>query len=298
MKSLTIVTHSGRFHADDCFAVAALLILVENKPVAARVVRTRDEAVITEGDIVVDVGGVHDPKKARFDHHQAGGAGKRENGVPYASFGLVWKEYGLELSGSEIVARAIDVKLVQPIDAYDNGETLYSPERESVQPYLIDNIVGAFVPTWKEENDSQAVDRAFQRAVAIAKELLSREIKKIQDKFEAEKYVREAYEKAEDKRLLILEGNYPWRDVADTLREVLFVVHPSDAHWHILAVRKNLYEFASRKNLPAAWAGKREAELAAVSGVKDAIFCHNKLFIAVARSREGAIELAQKALKA
>jgi len=36
----------------------------------AEIVRTRDQTVLDTCDIVVDVGGVYDPKKERFDHHQ------------------------------------------------------------------------------------------------------------------------------------------------------------------------------------------------------------------------------------
>ena len=56
--------------------------------------RTRDEERITKADYVFDVGGIYDPSINRFDHHQPGGAGKRENDIPYAAFGLVWKTYG------------------------------------------------------------------------------------------------------------------------------------------------------------------------------------------------------------
>ena len=87
---MKIVTHSGSFHQDELFAVAALLFIFPD----AEVIRTRDDAVIKSADIAVDVGGIDDPNKERFDHHQEGGAGKRANGIPYASFGLVWKKYG------------------------------------------------------------------------------------------------------------------------------------------------------------------------------------------------------------
>ena len=87
-KKIKIVTHSSGFHTDDVFAVATLLIMLgENADV--EIIRSRDMEVIKTGDYVVDVGGVHDPVTNRFDHHQAGGAGKRENDIPYASFGLV-----------------------------------------------------------------------------------------------------------------------------------------------------------------------------------------------------------------
>ncbi len=47
-----------------------------------------------------------------------------------------------------------------------------------------------------------------------------------------------------------------------------------------------LGEFANRKDLPEAWAGRADAELAEVTGVPDARFCHAGRFMAVAGSRE------------
>jgi uncharacterized UPF0160 family protein len=63
-------------------------------------------------------------------------------------------------------------------------------------------------------------------------------------------------------------------------------------------VPANPETFEARKDLPAAWAGLRDAELAAVTGVPDAVFCHNNLFIAAARSFEGILKMAQQALEA
>ena len=88
-----IATHNGNFHADDVFAVAAL----KNIFPAAKLIRTRDLAVIANADIVVDVGGIFDTETNRFDHHQKGGAGARDNGIPFSSFGLIWQKYGLTI---------------------------------------------------------------------------------------------------------------------------------------------------------------------------------------------------------
>jgi uncharacterized UPF0160 family protein len=51
-------------------------------------------------------------------------------------------------------------------------------------------------------------------------------------------------------------------------------------------------------DLPERWAGLRDAELAAVSGVTDSVFCHSNLFIGGARSFGGAVQLAELALAA
>ena len=55
--------------------------------------------------------------------------------------------------------------------------------------------------------------------------------------------------------------------------------------------------FDARADLPASWAGLRDADLAAVTGVPDAKFCHNGRFIAAAKSYEGIRQLARLALQ-
>ena len=79
----------------------------------------------------------------------------RENGVPYAAFGLLWRKFGpvffvskcTEGQISEAVQR-FDESFVQPLDLDDNtgcGNMLAS-------------IIGAFNPYWDENSDS---DRNF-----------------------------------------------------------------------------------------------------------------------------------------
>ncbi len=121
MKKTLIVTHSGSFHSDDVFAVAALLLWLAKESITAEVLRSREPKDCQRADYVVDVGGEYDISRNRFDHHQPGGGGSRPEGIPYASFGLVWKQIGPALAGSDEVAQAIDRKLVMPIDAPDNG---------------------------------------------------------------------------------------------------------------------------------------------------------------------------------
>ena len=83
--------------------------------------------------------------------------------------------------------------------------------------------------------------------------------------------------------------------------EPLFVVVPRLGEgdkmiWRTGAIRDNLGSFINRRSFPVAWAGKREKELAEITGVSDALFCHNKLFVAYAKSKEGALALAKLAL--
>lgn len=54
--------------SDEALAVALLKRTEEFKD--ATLVRTRDPKKLEECDIVIDVGGVYDPSRHRYDHHQ------------------------------------------------------------------------------------------------------------------------------------------------------------------------------------------------------------------------------------
>lgn len=290
---IKVVTHSGNFHADEILAVAALEIYFNGNPY--EVVRTRDAEVIKMGDYVVDVGGEYDPSRNRFDHHQEGGAGVRENGIPYSSFGLVWKHFGVAITGSLEIAEAIDRKLGWPIDMGDNGVSSYHITEYGVHPYLMHNIVAAYRPTWQEAG---VEDERFFELVKLCKRIIEREIATEHDKLVGAKEVERAYELAEDKRIIVLENYYPWNEVLAGKPEPLYVVKPKrqNTGWEVDCVRTDVHGFVNRKNLPAEWAGKVGETLQQVTGVPDAVFCHNNLYVAVTKTKEGAIKLAQMAI--
>ncbi len=292
-----IITHNGNFHADDCFAVATLQIIFEKNKENFKVIRTRDEKIIKDGDFVVDVGGVYDSDKNLFDHHQIGGAGERKNKIPYAAFGLVWKHFGENLCESKDVAERIDKNLVQAIDANDIGIDVSKVMFDEFHIYTITDVIDIFMPTWKESNIDK--DVAFLNAVKMAKKILKREIKITSDYVEGEKQVIDVYNNTEDKRIIIFDKNYSGKRMLNKFKEPLFTIGPNADNdtWVVNTVRIDNNSFKNRKDLPESWAGKKGDELAQVSGVKDAIFCHTKKFIAVAKSKKGAIDLAKKALK-
>ncbi len=286
----TIVTHGGSFHPDDVFAVATLLL----KYPEAKVVRTRDKEVIASADIVVDVGMTYDPAGRRFDHHQAGGAGARANGIPYASFGLVWKEFGSELAGRE-AARLIDEKLVMSIDAPDNGVSVYTERFENVRPYTIGDFMYSYFVSG--EGDEQTLYHLFMSLVEISKGLLEREIKKAEERVRGMKEVEDIFHNTADKRLIVLEKDLPWEPVLVTKPEAIFVIYQRrEGNWGVKGVPVANKGFERRKLLPESWAGKEKEELRAVSGVADAVFCHQHRFLAGAETKEGALKLAEIAL--
>jgi uncharacterized UPF0160 family protein len=290
---MKIVTHNGGFHADDVFATAALTLLYPD----ARVVRSRDDEVITSGDIVIDVGGKCDPGLKRFDHHQSGGAGIRENGIPYAAFGLVWREYGEEIAGSRHIQAIIDETIASPIDAIDNGVDISKPVYPGVREYNISSIISSFLP----QLDDDSPDDKFNAAVSFARDLLLREINNAKIEAADSKELVSIAKKASGP-ILVLDRFMRGKDVLIDFPSILYVVYPGrpawgDNRWYVKTVRKSADTFESKRLLPSAWAGKNGKELEEASGVKGALFCHKGRFLTAAQTKEGAIKLANEALK-
>lgn len=287
MSNQTIVTHNGNFHADDVFSVALFKRILPS----FEVIRTRDPEVIAKADIVLDVGLEYDPERDRFDHHQRGGAGARENGIPFSSFGLIWQKYGVEAcEGNEEVAAAVDAGLVSTIDAIDCGYV------EGVQEGIsLSHTIGMFNPTWQEEGD---FDAAFDEAVEFASRVLARFIAAASGGISAKAVVAKAIENAADPRVIVLEQYTPWKRTVRTMsEEALYVLYPSQTgEWRIQTVPVEHGSFENRKPLPNAWAGLSGAELQQVTGIDDAMFCHNGLFIAGAASFESTMKMAEMAV--
>lgn len=298
-KNKILITHNGAFHADDLFASATLFILNKGN---VKIIRTRNPEIIKKGDYVYDVGGRYDEERHLFDHHQKGGAGSRSNGIPYSSFGLIWKIYGKQICGDEEVAIKIDQKIVQPIDAVDNGVDIIIPKFNGINPYSAQSIFLAYYPTWKEAVTN--LDKIFKREVKKIIKLLSREIEIALADVEGERIIIDAYNKAGDKKIIILNNRLPRyliQDVLATLSEPIYFIYPNGYNnsWKVEAVRKDLTTHKSRKLFPESWRGlMNDNELIEVTGIKDIIFCHQSGFLLNVKSKEGALKLARKALLA
>jgi len=288
MNDKTIATHDGNFHADDVFSIAALKSVFPS----FELIRTRDLELIGKADIVVDVGGEYDADTDRFDHHQRGGAGERENGIPYSSFGLIWQKYGLEIcQGNQDVANAVDSGLVSTIDAIDCGHV-----KGAVEGISLSQTIGMFNPTWQEEGD---FDSCFDEAVDFASRVLIRFIASANGGISAKEIVAKAIDNAEDPRVIVLEKYTPWKRTVQALsEEALYMIYPSQTgQWRIQAVPVELGSFENRRSLPKQWAGLSDNELKEVTGIEDAMFCHNGLFIAGAESFESTMKMATIALQ-
>lgn len=288
MNDKTIVTHNGNFHADDVFSIAALKSIFPS----CKLIRTRDLDVIAKADIVIDVGGEYNSETGRFDHHQRGGAGQRENGIPYSSFGLMWMNYGLVLcQGNQEVANAVDSGLVSKIDAIDCGhvEGIY-------EGISLSQTISMFNPTWQENSH---FDSCFDEAVDFASRVLARFIASASGGIRAKTIVAKAINSAQDPRVIVLEKYTPWKRTVHALSDkALYMIYPSQTgQWRIQTVPVEPGSFEDRKPLPKEWAGLSDQALQDASGIDDAMFCHNGLFIAGAETFESTMEMASIALQ-
>ena len=288
MNDKTVVTHDGNFHADDVFSIAALKCIFPS----FNLIRTRNNEIINSADIVLDVGGEYNPDNGRFDHHQRGGAGQREDGIPYSSFGLIWKKYGVQIcQGDQEVAESVDAGLVSVIDAIDCGHTTGVSTGISLS-----HTISMFNPTWQEEGD---FDACFNQAVTFASQVLARFIASVNGGISAKTIVAKAIDDAQDPRVIVLQKYTPWKRTVHSLsKEALYVVYPSQTgQWRIQTVPVELGSFEDRKALPKSWAGLNGEALKQVTGIDDAMFCHNGLFIAGCESYSSTMKMAEIALK-
>jgi uncharacterized UPF0160 family protein len=303
-KRKILVTHDGSFHADDIFACATLFLVLEKKNEKGKVCRTRNEEKIKKADYVFDVGGIYDPEKNRFDHHQKGGAGIREKNevpIPYSSFGLVWKKYGEFLCVSKEAALEIEKKIVIPVDAKDNGIDLNKPFFDGIEPYSADKIFLAFSPTFLEKDKN--IDKIFKQEVKKIISLLKREIEIAQADFLGKKSIKDSYYKSEDKRIIFLEQDFPRyliQNVLPNFPEPIYFIYPSthSSFWKVEAVRENLNTMKSRKLFPESWRGLMHGDpkLKELTNVDGFDFCHSSGFFLTISTKEGAMKLAELAL--
>jgi len=287
-------THDGRFHADEIFALAVLNLFYPD----LEIIRSRDENVYNNNDIIVDVGHVYEPDNLIFDHHQRSFSLKRESGIPYASFGLVWKHYGELLCGSSETSEYIDSVIVQSIDADDNGIDIYETKIDGIGFHTLSDIIESFVPRHVDDDDK--VQKGFDRALNFATSYMKRQIKLAKELFEvALPNIRNAIEVAEDPRILIFKMfDKTWLNfISRESKEALFVIFPTHRKtWAIRSVPKRGQKFEYCKLLPSEWGG-RQKDFAEISEVHDALYCHNGCFLAEAKSLEGADKLAVIALE-
>ncbi len=280
-------THDGTFHADEVTACAFLLLF--NLIDLDKIVRTRDLETLSRCEYVCDVGGIYDPSRKLFDHHQAGYQG------PLSSAGMILlylEEVGI-LTAKE--RRFFDLSLVIGVDAHDNGKELHST---GVATYS--HVISNFTPIHYDV-DPAVQDAAFFEALAFAKQYLER----LWNRYQYIQSCREIMENAmaSHNEFLILNTNIPWLEIFFELNganhPAQFLIMPSGSHWKLRGIPPTFEEkMKVRFPLPQEWAGLLAEDLSKASGIKGAVFCHKGRFISVWETLEDAIKALEYTLGA
>lgn len=263
-------THGGKFHADDVFSTAFLRLLNPDMKI------TRGfEVPSSFSGIVYDIG------RGCFDHHQEGKE-VRDNGCPYAAFGLLWREYAPSCVGDE-EAKRFDECFVQPLDESDNTGC----------PNALAEVIDEFNPVWDSE---ESYDACFYKAVDFAEQILQNHFQSLAGIERAKNLVVQAMQDC-DGEILILPQYVPWKDaVVDSGYQL--VVYPSNRGGYSVQgvpVCKGSNELVCA--MPQEWRGKDASELPKISGIATLRFCHASGFMAAAETEEDAVLAAKKALQ-
>lgn len=273
-KNASAFTHSGKFHADDVFSAALLLYL-------------NPEITITRGNQVPEnyEGLVFDIGRGQYDHHQKDSR-IRDNGVPYAAFGLLWEKLGPEILGEELALK-FDESFVQPLDINDN-----TGEKNELA-----TLIGNFNPGWDSKSSN---DEAFFQAVSVAGMILENKFERYLGNERADRRVEEVLTEhaaslasgdtpAENTNILILPEFIPCQKrLSET--NIAFVIFPSNRGGYCIQPQKKEYSMNYKCSFPAEWLGLENEELEQVTGLQSAGFCHKGGFLMTVGMLEDAVK--------
>lgn len=295
------VTHGGTFHCDEVMATVILELYHQaigiNEMTVCRVNRYDPQEHPGHHAYVYDIGG------GNWDHHQRGGNGSRDNGIPYSSCGLIWRDFGMtvcdgrwSLAETKAIWQNIDKDLIQPIDSVDCGTM---PRTDyPVQPLTVSSVISAFNPNWDDNLDLDcAFRRAFDYAYATFHMIYNRAVAKVK----AANEVYKILDGAKDPRIMILEKYLPWIDIilnpddnhVNRASKVLVGIYPAHRggyQWRTVPDREGSY--GMRAPAPTKWWGQSGDAIREITGVKTANFCHPNGFIGGAETLEDAITMA------
>lgn len=320
-----VVTHSGAFHADEVLGS----VLIKFIPGYANhiILRSRNKDIWNLGDIVIDVGGIFDPKTLRYDHHMSSFKeifDENVSKINLSAAGLVYKYHGKEIITNLLqvwgkfdeLKESIDKiylniyqKLILYVDGVDNGVDQY-PESKGRELYTNRTSYGSRVsrlnPSILNSNNS---NKQFLAAQSLAQDEFL-EILKFLVFLHYPSYnivlnsflVRKSFHTSG--RIMMLPQEIMFKEHLLKIEEehglsgeILYVLTQTKKEGvRLMTVPKALGSFEFRKGIFTPWRGLELEELRNVSGIKDVIFVHKAGFIGGAESMTSTLEMAEKSL--
>lgn len=306
----TVVTHNGLFHADEAFGTAFLSLLLGSEKV--RVVRSRNPAQIEQADVALDVGGIYDNCKFRYDHHQRDFLDVHEGtSIKLAACGLIWRHFGtclitklhpeLDIEQVKTLWQSVDETICRPVDMQDNGQCTFKVDGAEAQALTVSMMVAAFN---QQDIYSPAQDEAFMRVVEILKEYILNFLRSEANKLQLLKEAEEAVKAQLGSRVLVLDKFLPYREAVLKANaeggQFDLVTYPANGQWNIQTVpvddsTENFY--SQRVSLPQRLWGLTGPDASKESlGGSALVFCHKTGFLAAVKADTA--EAARKAAEA
>lgn len=317
---MLIATHDGSFHADETTACAIISYLYDN----CNIIRSRIPEELEKADLILDVSGINDER--HFDHHSKDFTLKRENGIKYATAGLMWHKFGIEFLkkvaknvldenfDATIIHKAfvrIDKEFMQLVDLNDNGQLTEHLDKiaPATTPHELEikDSLGEFLQTIPDipymvammnviKPNAEAQDKNFLNTVKILKTIL---VNIGANALNTEKGIAKVIEAYHGGKLLIMHEKLPWTQAVfsnmELFKDCLLAVYPDrSGRWRVqsLPVSK-AQRFKNRLSAPESWRGLNYEDLDRVTGIEHTCFIHKSGFTGGAMYFEDNLKLAK-----
>ncbi|CAF9919441.1 MAG: hypothetical protein ALECFALPRED_001163 [Alectoria fallacina] len=332
-----IGTHNGHFHADEALAVYLLRMLPTYNPSALIRTRdpallSTCHTVVDVGGEYLPAHNRYDHHQRTFTTTFPSRPTKLSSaGLVYMHFGkpIIALQTGLDQGSEEvdILWKKVYQDFIEALDAHDNGISLYDPsETKTLQKRFYDggiglgSLVGDLNANFEDapnintpEQAQEAEDTRFLQASSLMGSSFLRRLQYYHRAWlPARTLVHQTYDARKEcdakGRIMLFPRGCPWKDHLYTLEaerpdeeKVMYVLYPESEHegakWRVQAVSVSKDSFESRKPLPDKWRGIRDDQLSEMSGIEGCIFAHASGFIGGNKTREGALEMATKAIE-
>ena len=261
-------THAGIFHADELFCTALFRILNPKFKVTRGFKPEESNA-----DVIYDIGG------GEFDHHGEPEFRDDGMGIPYASFGKVWRKYGC-LFLNEAGQKRFDRQFVERLDAHDNGGARNQ----------LSEVISSLNPNW--DDPTETPNTQFQIALNFVQGILERQLVSAQAFEKAEGIANEV--KEQDTVVGVIEHFAPIIGyLAGNQSDKKFLVYPAiRGGWNAQVIPVAPGSRDPKCPFPKEWWGQPGDTLP--DGIT---FCHNTGFMIAASTKEAAIKACAVALE-
>ena len=262
-------THAGIFHADELFCTALFRILNPEFKVTRGFKPDESNA-----DVIYDIGG------GEFDHH-----GEPEfrdgTGIPYASFGKVWRKYGCLFLKAAGVQR-FDRQFVERLDSHDCGASRNQ----------LSEVISSLNPNW--DDPTEKPDTQFYIALDFVQGILQRQLVSAQAFEKAESIANDV--KAQATVVGVIEHFAPIIGyLAGNQSNKKFLVYPAiRGGWNAQVIPVAPGSRTPKCPFPKEWWGAPKDNF---PDDIDITFCHNTGFMIAASTKEGAIHACAIALE-